>query len=161
MRVAEIMQTPVWTIAPSDSAALAWERMRQYHVHHLVVVRDASVVGVVSAGDLGGSHGDTIRDSHQVSELMARKVTAVTPHTTVREAANLLRGNAIDCLPVVDRGHLKGIITSVDFLDLIGRGADRPVSTSERHVMKDRGVKPRQQTIAKRVAGAKHPTGRM
>jgi acetoin utilization protein AcuB len=161
MRVAEIMQAPVRTVEPTDSAALAWERMRQYRIHHLVVVDDGGVVGVVSAGDLGGAHGNPVRDGHPVGELMAARPASVTPQTTIREAANLLRGNGIDCLPVLDKGRLKGIVTAVDFLDLIGRGADRPTSTPERYVLKNRGDKPRQQTAAKRAAGAKRSPSRM
>ncbi len=40
-----------------------------------------------------------------------------------------------------------GIVTTTDLLDLVGRGAERPVATSERWVLKDRG--PRKRAAAK------------
>jgi hypothetical protein len=42
------------------------------------------------------------------------------------------------------RDRLKGVITVIDLLELIGRGTERPTKTVERIVMKDRGVVPRQ-----------------
>ena len=51
---------------------------------------------------------------------------------TVREAANLLRGRSIGCLPVFDGDQLAGIVTTSDLLELIGRGVERPVAESTR-----------------------------
>jgi len=65
----------------------------------------------------------------------------------VREAANLMRGHGVSCLPVFNGRRLKGIVTVVDLLELIGRGTERPVRTVERLVLKDRGVVPSQATV--------------
>jgi acetoin utilization protein AcuB len=105
----------------------------------LVVTGDGGVVGVLSDKDLGGKHGDLVRKGHLVADLMTEKVVVAAPDTTIREAANLMRGHIVDCLPVVDRGKLKGIVTALDLLELIGRGAERPVATGKRWVLKDRG----------------------
>jgi CBS domain-containing protein len=143
MRVAEIMSTPVRTIGVADSAELAWERMHMHRIHHLVVVRDSEIVGIVTDRDLGSLHGREVRDGRSVRDLMTPAVTTISSDTTVREAANLMRGHQAGSLPVVDDGKLVGIVTVWDFLDLIGRGAERPVARPERWVMKDRGKRPR------------------
>ena len=155
MRVIEIMQTPVRVIGANESAEAAWEMMRRHRVHHLVVRHEGQTVGVISAGDLGGPAGDSFRKGRQTGELMTAKVVAATPETSVREAANLMRGHSIDSLPVFEGKKLKGIITTRDVLDLVGRGADRPIARAERRVLKHRGEQPRQQARAKRLAGAK------
>jgi len=46
---------------------------------------------------------------------------------------------------------LKGLVTVVDLLELIGRGTERPVKTVERKVLKDRGVVTRQATMRDRT----------
>ncbi len=149
MRVSEIMTAPVHTIGVEESATAAWEQMRFHRMRHLVVEgEERRVVGVISASDLGGKHGELLRARRRVVDLMTEKLIVAQPETTVREAANLMRGHGVNCLPVLDRhDHLKGIVTVVDLLELIGRGAERPVSAAARPVLKDRGVVPRQATV--------------
>jgi CBS domain-containing protein len=57
----------------------------------------------------------------------------------VREAANLMRGRSIGCLPVLDGRKLVGIVTVTDLLELLGRGAERPMARGRRAVMAGRG----------------------
>lgn len=150
MRVAEIMSTPVRVIPDEASASMAWEQMQLHRAHHLVVTgRDGHVVGILSAGDLGGRHGQAVPSDRRVADLMSDPVMVAGPETTVREAANLMRGRHVACLPIVEGESLKGIVTAQDLLELIGRGAERPMASARRRVMKDRGSKPRVQTQAK------------
>ena len=46
----------------------------------------------------------------------------MAPEATVRQAANRLRGRGVGCLAVMDDGRLRGIVTTQDLLELIGRG---------------------------------------
>jgi len=152
MRVTDIMSAPVHTIGAEEPATAAWEAMRLYRTRHLVVSsEEGRVIGVVSASDLGGKHGESIRVRRRISDLMTEKLVVAQLETTVREAANLMRGHEVNCLPVFDsRGHLKGIVTTVDLLELIGRGTERPTKASPRAVLKSRGVVPRQATVQNR-----------
>lgn len=156
MRIAEVMTAPVRTIPADAAATSAWEEMRLYRTRHLVATgRDGEVVGVISAGDLGGRRGQTLRADRRVADLMSERVISVTGHTTVREAANLMRGHQIDCLPVLEGRKLIGIVTSLDLLELIGRGAERPVAVATRAVLKHRGDRPKGQLVAKRTSHAR------
>lgn len=139
MRLGDIMETSVNTIGLEDQAELAWDRMRLGRIHHLVVMNNRAVVGVVSDRDLGGARGARLREGRQVADLMTRSVVTATPTTTVREAANLMRGRTIGCLPVVDRGSLRGIVTATDLLELIGKGAERPTARAQRAILRGRG----------------------
>jgi len=51
---------------------------------------------------------------------MTGDVAAATPQMTERQAANLLRGRSIGCLPVLDDGKLVGIVTITDLLEILG-----------------------------------------
>lgn len=120
MRVDEVMQREVKTIEPSESAGEAFAKMKLNRFHHLVVMERGRVVGVVSDRDLRATRGAE-RDL-PVQAVMARDVVAVTTTTTLRQAANLMRGRSIGCLPVLQGKRLVGIVTTTDLLELIGRG---------------------------------------
>jgi CBS domain-containing protein len=77
----------------------------------------------------------------QVSEVMASHLVTATPETTIRQAANLLRGRTIGCLPVLYGDKPVGIVTTTDLLDLVGRGAERPIERSTRWTLRGRGAR--------------------
>jgi acetoin utilization protein AcuB len=128
MRLAEIMSTEVRTISSAASAEVALETMARHGIHHLVVLEPNKVIGVLSHRDLGPRLGPGPRQGLTVGDLMARPGVTARPDTSVRDAANLLRGRGIGCLPVIERGKLVGIVTTTDLLELIGRGLHKPAS---------------------------------
>lgn len=133
MRVVEIMHRPVKTVAPDTPLETARATMELHDVRHLVVTESGGIVGVLSDRDLGGKRAATLPANGVVEGRMARDVVTATPETTVREAANLMRGHRIGCLPVLDeRGKLVGIVTETDLLELLGRGAESPFVRKER-----------------------------
>jgi acetoin utilization protein AcuB len=138
MRLGEIMRTKVETIAPRESAGAALERMRRTRIRHLVVQDGEKIVGVVSDRDLRASQ----RRRQTVEDVMSSPAMTCSPDTTLRQAANLLRGRTIGCLPVVADGRIAGIVTTTDLLDLIGGGVEveRPVPKTRRWVRKGRGA---------------------
>lgn len=122
MRLREIMSKDVRSIEPFATAEDAYAVMKLHRIHHLVVQDKGRVVGVLSERDLGGRSGTSLRAGRSVSELMTQNVTSGTELMTVREAANLMRGKSIGCLPVLKGKKLMGIITVTDMLELIGTG---------------------------------------
>ena len=132
MRVRDVMSTDVKSVAAGLSAEDAWRRMRAERIHHLVVLDGKAVAGVFSDRDGGGPKGAAVRAGHEVGELMTKPVVTVTPDTTVKRAANLMRGRSIGCAVVTDRGRVTGIVTTSDLLELLGRGAIRPTPVSRR-----------------------------
>jgi acetoin utilization protein AcuB len=134
MRLEQIMKSPVETITSDASVADARERMRRQRIHHLVVANGRGVTGVLSARDLIG-----VAAGARVDSVMAEHVVSAAPSTTVREAANLLRGRTVGCLPVLERGRVVGMVTITDLLELIGRGAERPTPKSTRWTLRARG----------------------
>jgi acetoin utilization protein AcuB len=127
MRLVDIMSSPVATIESSESAEAATNLMQERGIHHLVVTDKGKAVGVLSARDLGGPRGVALRWAGTAGEIMSGHIYTAGPQTTVQEAANMLRGRAIGCLPVVDGERIVGIVTITDLLDVLARGG-KPVS---------------------------------
>lgn len=125
MRVQDVMTERVKTIGPAAAAEDAWNLMRVHGIHHLVVTEANQVVGLLSDRDAGSRRGSAIRVNRAVADLMTAPALTVEPTTTVRQAANLMRGRSIGCLVVVKSGRVVGIVTVSDLLDLVGRGLDR------------------------------------
>ena len=67
---------------------------------------------------------------HTVQEAMTPNPTAVTPDTTVQEAAQLLKSEDVGSLPIVEDGRLTAVVTDRDLAIRVlaeGRGADTTV----------------------------------
>jgi acetoin utilization protein AcuB len=142
MRIQDIMSYGIQTIAPGADVADARNARRINGIRHLVVVDGDNVVGVVSDRDLGGrlSTAPPKRTAGvTVADVMSTGVVSVKPETTVRQAANLLRGFVIGSLVVQEGNKPVGIVTTTDLLELIGRGAERPVPKTTRWTLRARG----------------------
>lgn len=136
MRLREIMSSPVATIGPKATASVAWARMRKRDIRHLVVMDGARLVGILSERDLGGRNGAELRRGRTVEELMTPRTVSATPETTLRQAANLMRGRQVGSLPVLDGDRLVGIVTATDVLDELGRGSTRPAVRAARRTLR-------------------------
>jgi len=128
MRLHDVMTDHVYQVSPDTTADIAWELMRLRRVHHLVVTEDSRIVGVLSARDFGEIKGRRARESTTVADLMTRTVVTASPATSLRRAANIMRGRAIGCLVVVEDRRIVGIVTAADLLDLVHQRLDRRVS---------------------------------
>ena len=130
MTLAEIMNVKVQTVSPGTPAANARQRMRANKIHHLVVQEHDALAGVVSARDLGrAARRGREPKKLTVADFMTSRVVTAEPGTSLRRAANLMRGHSIGCLVVMDKGAAVGIVTVADVLDHVSRkprqGADR------------------------------------
>jgi acetoin utilization protein AcuB len=126
MHVQEVMTEKVRTIPADTPVEQAWSLMKTDGIHHLVVTDGRRIVGVLSDRDGGRRPAGSRREPTTVQELMTKPVITIAPDATVRQAANVMRGRTIGCLPVLRGGRLVGIVTTSDLLDAVGGGVDRP-----------------------------------
>lgn len=154
MRLQEIMNTEVVTIGPEATASRAWSLMERKGIRHLLVMEEGHLVGVISERDLGGSKGGAVRRGRTVEDLMVEETASATPRTTLRQAANLMRGRLIGSLPVLEDGRVVGIVTATDVLEELGRGSTRPAVQAKRRSMRLAPVATRRKSPAKRVGNA-------
>lgn len=140
MHVEEVMSTNVRAISLDDTLDHAWYLMEAHDIRHLVVIDDRDhVVGILSNTDIAALPPST-RQNRQVRDYMATDLVSVSPRTTIKEAANLFRGHAINCLPVFEEDRLVGLLTTTDLLELIGRGKEGAYPANKRHGTRNRPV---------------------
>jgi len=133
MRVYEVMTKAVETVKPAVLASEAKTRMRQKHIHHLVVTQGSELRGVVSERDLGGPKLPKTLGRWTVEDVMTSPVVTVTTRTPVRRAAALMKGRSIGSLVVTSaNGNVAGIVTVADLLDLIATRPERQSNKERR-----------------------------
>lgn len=85
-----------------------------HHGFPIVEVTDGreEVIGVITQRNVfaSPSREQTLRS------LVKRQLIAIAPSETLREAANRMLSEAVGRLPVIEQGHLRGILTRSDLL---------------------------------------------
>ncbi|MEQ9563440.1 MAG: CBS domain-containing protein [Woeseiaceae bacterium] len=110
------------TVGPDDSAATAKELLESKDIHHLPVVQDGVLVGILSASDFLKLH--VLRDrpraleAIQVKRIMQSAPTTLTASADLIDVAAKLSDGSFHALPVVDSDNvLVGIVTSTDLIN--------------------------------------------
>lgn len=130
--VAEIMTENVIVLEPDETMDVVQEIFRKNNIHHLPVVEDGRVVGMVSYTDYvkllhgftlfktrkSDEYNDAILRSLLVKEVMTKQVATLKPEDTLEMAAGFFRENLFHALPVVDADDmLLGILTTYDLIN--------------------------------------------
>ena len=108
------MTSRVYTVGPSDSVAHARELLRQHRINHLPVVAGSTLLGIVTDSDLRAT---AIFDDTQVEAIMNHPPISLSCHSTLVNAAEVMRLQRIGSVPIVNRDSLVGILTRSDILE--------------------------------------------
>jgi CBS domain-containing protein len=106
-----LMTTRLRTVDPKTSLDEMKTIMADEHVRHFpVLCKDGTLVGIVSDRDLLN------QNARVAAEVMARKLTTITPTTKINSAVFEIITRNISCLPVMDGEKLVGILTTTDLV---------------------------------------------
>ncbi len=123
MEISELMTTNVVHVSPDDTLRAAREIFHRQKFHHLIVLREGKLAGVLSDRDVLRSLSpfvdtktETLRDQQtletKVSQIMTRNVLAVAPEISVHTAGQLMLAKRVSCLPVATEDkRVVGILT--------------------------------------------------
>lgn len=125
MKVAEAMTARVVTIEMDDRIPAIQEILSQVGSHHLLVVEEGKLQGVISDRDILRvlspylyTKSETARDTETMQrrahQVMTHSPITVSPEVSVKEALALMLVHDISCLPVLDGDNIEGIFTIHD-----------------------------------------------
>ena len=128
MRLEEIMTTDVVTISMDDKLTKVQKIFEAHKFHHLLVVEDNDLIGIVSDRDLLkqlspfiATQSERFQDlgtlNKHVHQIMTRKPITALKENTVQEAAELFVEENISCLPILSiEDEIIGLVTWKDIL---------------------------------------------
>jgi CBS domain-containing protein len=117
--VDQFMSTDLRTVHPEDLVDLAASLMDWEKIRYLPVEDDGALVGLVSNRQLlrlVARRGSA--ESVSVREIMRADPVSISPQTSTLEAMRSMRANRVGCLPVVENGHLVGLVTEQGLADI-------------------------------------------
>jgi acetoin utilization protein AcuB len=129
MTVADIMTKEVITIGMDDSLQAINNMFEKHRFHHVLVLENEELVGVISDRDVLrkispfiNTLSEDFRDLETLNtkahQIMTRTPIAVDKNTDIGTAASIFLTKNVSCLPVVSpEGKVKGILSWKDVLN--------------------------------------------
>ena len=127
--VSSIMTKGVTTVKPDDSLKHVEDMFSHMKVHHLPVVEENNLVGMVSRSDYlffkRGFNDFTSDDrldlfrlkSYRVKDIMTTGIAKLEPNDKLNVALEVFKANLFHAIPIVDNGKLVGILTTFDIIN--------------------------------------------
>jgi CBS domain-containing protein len=128
MTIRELMTGGLVTVRPDTPVQQARDLLTKERIRHLPVTGPSgTLAGIVTDRDirlnlpsratsLSAGEISHLLNKLTVGEIMTRPVITIGPDAPAREGARLMLEHRIGALPVLDDGHLIGIITETDIV---------------------------------------------
>lgn len=126
--VSNIMTTNLITLDVKESLDKAEHLFKKYKIRHIPVIENEKIIGMISLNDIlrisfaDGAYREeenissSIYEMFTIRQLMIGNLETVSPDTTIKEVAELLVKREFHSLPVVEKGKLKGMVTTTDLI---------------------------------------------
>ena len=127
MVVEDVMTREVITLTPEHTLRDAIDTLRSKRIRHLPIVENQKLVGIVTDRDVKRATPSVLagvdRDEYdstlltiKVAQLMTREPITVPRQSALKAAVEIFINRKVGALPVVENGHLVGILTEIDIL---------------------------------------------
>ena len=125
--VSQIMTKDVVKLTTKNTLFDAEKLFKEHNIRHLPVVSGNQLIGILSYSDLlrisfselsdnEEKVDTTVYNAYTIEQVMAKNPVGVSPDQTVRDVTEILAKQSFHSLPVVEKGELKGVITTTDLL---------------------------------------------
>jgi CBS domain-containing protein len=113
--VRDVMTTNVEYCTPLDNVYEVAVKMKDLDVGVIPICENEKLIGMITDRDLViRGYAEKRSGSFEVTGVMSSDLTTVKPDTTLEEATRIMAEKQIRRLPVVDNGHLVGIVALGD-----------------------------------------------
>jgi acetoin utilization protein AcuB len=137
MKINKLMSRDIVIVELNDPLSRVKELFEQTSFHHLLVVEDGRMFGVISDRDLLKSISPNIdsvaattRDlaslNKKAHQIMTRQPISLNENATVTDAIDIFNDNKISCIPIIDDEEKPvGIISWRDIMRELGKQCKR------------------------------------
>ena len=146
MRIREYLATIkrlIITCRPEDTIETAATLLATNQIGAMPVRNaDGHIVGMFSERDIVRAFSQRGREVELllVGDLMARRLIACAPDDLMVTARKLMKVNRVRHLPVMEGGHLVGLLSISDVLEAILQDTDMEVHILRDHAIATRGM---------------------
>lgn len=126
--ISTLMTRKLMTVVPSDRLTRVKEIFDSSRIHHIPVVKNEALVGLISRVDLaqymkGAGYADfdelvenSRLHSYTAQEVMTTKIATLESTDRINVALEVFAENLFHAIPIVDNGELVGILTTLDVI---------------------------------------------
>ncbi|MFK8102018.1 MAG: HPP family protein [Saprospiraceae bacterium] len=126
--VSSIMTADLITVSPTDKLAALKKIFDTHRIHHLPVVDNFQLVGMVSKSDMlffvrGMTNNNFEKVLNQTSlatfeakDIMTKGIAVLEPEDRIGVALEIFKENLFHAIPIVKGGTLLGIVTTYDII---------------------------------------------
>jgi len=112
------MSKRVFGVDSETSIQEAAEKMVEFNISSLVVVKNDEIIGLITNDDLKKRVVAKGLDSTtEVEKIMTKELITVDIDTSVKEALEIMAGKNIKHIPVKEDGEIVGMLTFSDLID--------------------------------------------
>jgi CBS domain-containing protein len=116
--VKHVMSTDIFSVHKDDSLKLVKNIMIWKKIRHMPVIDETKkIIGLITNTDIKEFSNQAIENGISVEDVMTKDLITISQYESVETAKTLMISNLINCLPVVEKGKLIGLITSKDFFN--------------------------------------------
>ena len=145
----DLMSSPAIHVEPGVTLKKANKLLTRYNVNALVVLESDQLLGIISRQVIEKALHHKLGDV-PVHEYMTTEINTVGPEAPLLEIQEKIIGNKQRLLPVADDGHVIGVITRTDLLNIL---VSEPARIPEFVVdTEDYGPQVRKKSVTKLLA---------
>ena len=123
IQVKDFMSTPVITAVEENTVREIRLLMKREGIHSIPIIRyskqlpDAKITiqGIVTGTDLS----DEVDGKTPVEEIMTHNVHIIHKNSSAQSAAKMMLKHKVHHLVVMDEGKITGMLSSLDFVELV------------------------------------------
>ncbi len=137
LNAGDIMRKEVDTVSGEVTVLDASRIMMNNSAGFLIVERDGKSVGIVTEWDILVKVTSKQLDPSKtyLRDIMTKSFIYVGPDTPTNRVVSIMKENKIRRIPVVENGHVQGVITSRDIIRIFEDYMDNIAEVSSRYGM--------------------------